>query len=241
MKVRLGFAVASQMEPDVLLIDEVLAVGDVGFKLKCFNAIGRLLENSAVILVSHAMPQIARVSTEILMMKRGQIYLKTDIIAKAIEEYYAEFESSKMQAIGKIVEIVSLNIYSENSKEENGVVCYDHDMILDLKLRLNQDIEQLSIGITFFDREQKNLASTRFQSFIHSEANAELKIAIPSIQFATGLYTVTFTFSEIFENQRTPHFLGRVDSFQEFKVKGATDFNQSSFILKSYLKDSLSS
>ena len=46
MKVRLGFAVAAQMEPDVLIIDEVLAVGDLGFVLKCFKTIDTILPNT---------------------------------------------------------------------------------------------------------------------------------------------------------------------------------------------------
>ena len=60
MKVRLGFAVAAQMEPDVLIIDEVLAVGDLGFVLKCFKKIDAILPNTAVIFVSHSMPMISR-------------------------------------------------------------------------------------------------------------------------------------------------------------------------------------
>ena len=48
MKVRLGFAVAAQMEPDILLIDEVLAVGDMGFVLKCLSTIDNLLEKYCV-------------------------------------------------------------------------------------------------------------------------------------------------------------------------------------------------
>ncbi|MCB0457989.1 MAG: ABC transporter ATP-binding protein, partial [Flavobacteriaceae bacterium] len=51
MKVRLGFAVAAQMEPDILLIDEVLAVGDLGFVLKCFKKIDSLLPNTAIVFV----------------------------------------------------------------------------------------------------------------------------------------------------------------------------------------------
>ena len=47
MKVRLGFAIASQMKPDVLIIDEVLAVGDTGFKIKCFNLI---TDNVAILM-----------------------------------------------------------------------------------------------------------------------------------------------------------------------------------------------
>ena len=72
MKMRLGFAVAAQMEPDVLLIDEVLAVGDVGFRAKCFNAMGGIAKNAAVVFVSHAMPQVARTASEILLLNKGK-------------------------------------------------------------------------------------------------------------------------------------------------------------------------
>ena len=51
MKVRLGFAIASQIQPDVLIIDEVLAVGDLGFILKCFKKIDEILPDTAVIFV----------------------------------------------------------------------------------------------------------------------------------------------------------------------------------------------
>ncbi|MBA4057225.1 MAG: ABC transporter ATP-binding protein, partial [Marivirga sp.] len=69
MKVRLGFAIAAQMEPDVLIIDEVLAVGDIGFVLKCFNVIDKLLENTCVIFVSHSMPMVSRICTELILME----------------------------------------------------------------------------------------------------------------------------------------------------------------------------
>jgi len=59
MRVRLGFSVAAQMEPDILLIDEVLAVGDLGFVVKCMNRIQQLLKSCAVIFVSHSMGQIS--------------------------------------------------------------------------------------------------------------------------------------------------------------------------------------
>ena len=72
MYMRLGFAIAAQMEPDVLLIDEVLAVGDVGFRAKCFNAIHNIMQKSAVIIVSHSMPQISRVCSDIMVMNHGK-------------------------------------------------------------------------------------------------------------------------------------------------------------------------
>lgn len=60
MKVRLGFSVAAHTEPDVLILDEVLAVGDAGFQIKSYNKMKEVMKNSAVIFVSHSMPQITR-------------------------------------------------------------------------------------------------------------------------------------------------------------------------------------
>ena len=72
MQVRLGFAIASQIEPEVLLIDEVLAVGDAGFRAKCYNRIDELRERCAVIFVSHAMAHVARLSQRSLVLQRGR-------------------------------------------------------------------------------------------------------------------------------------------------------------------------
>src|SRR5690606_7261810 len=73
MKVRLGFAVAAHLEPDILIIDEVLAVGDLGFVLKCFKKIDELLPKTAVIFVSHNMPMVSRICNEIILMDHGKV------------------------------------------------------------------------------------------------------------------------------------------------------------------------
>ncbi|MGB5830449.1 MAG: ABC transporter ATP-binding protein, partial [Thiohalocapsa sp.] len=72
MQVRLGFAVASQMKPDILLLDEVLAVGDIAFKMKSLNRVLDIMQSCAVIFVSHSMAQVSRVSTKILALKEGK-------------------------------------------------------------------------------------------------------------------------------------------------------------------------
>jgi lipopolysaccharide transport system ATP-binding protein len=73
MTVRLGFAIATVQKPDLLLLDEVLAVGDVGFRIKCYNYIGKLQGQSAVILVSHSMQQITHACSRVLLLNRGQV------------------------------------------------------------------------------------------------------------------------------------------------------------------------
>jgi lipopolysaccharide transport system ATP-binding protein len=71
MQVRLGFAVATALQPDVLLLDEVLAVGDAAFRAKCYERLARLRDQAAFVLVSHDADQIARVCSRVLVLERG--------------------------------------------------------------------------------------------------------------------------------------------------------------------------
>jgi lipopolysaccharide transport system ATP-binding protein len=73
MQVRLGFAVATALEPDVLLVDEVLAVGDVRFRWKCLERVKQLKDRGVcIILVSHNSADLMRTCTRGLVMQKGQ-------------------------------------------------------------------------------------------------------------------------------------------------------------------------
>lgn len=80
MQVRLGFAVALAMNPDILLLDEVLAVGDVAFQVKCFNALSRMRKNGIpFILVSHNMNNISRYCTKVIYLEHGKTKFYGDV------------------------------------------------------------------------------------------------------------------------------------------------------------------
>jgi lipopolysaccharide transport system ATP-binding protein len=88
MYVRLGFAIATKLKADIVLLDEILSVGDVRFQAKCFNAINDLLGNSSVIFVSHSMAQISRICSKIGYLNQGILELfekPADGINKYIE------------------------------------------------------------------------------------------------------------------------------------------------------------
>jgi lipopolysaccharide transport system ATP-binding protein len=88
MQVRLGFAVTTALDPDVLLLDEVLAVGDAAFRAKCYARIGKLREQAAVIFVSHSMEQVSRICGKTLCMDSGRVVHYGDV-ARGIETYAA--------------------------------------------------------------------------------------------------------------------------------------------------------
>jgi ABC-type polysaccharide/polyol phosphate transport system ATPase subunit len=74
MLVRLGFAIAANLDADIMLIDEVLAVGDIGFQAKCLRAIRQRIEAGAtLVLVSHAATAIERTCERVLVLQRGHV------------------------------------------------------------------------------------------------------------------------------------------------------------------------
>src|SRR5207302_2931843 len=74
MQVRLAFATAVQVDADILLIDEVLAVGDAAFQQKCFDELTRLRDSGRTMLfVTHDMGAIQRVCDRAMLLDRGRI------------------------------------------------------------------------------------------------------------------------------------------------------------------------
>ncbi|HUU43356.1 MAG TPA: ABC transporter ATP-binding protein [Planctomycetota bacterium] len=74
MVARLGFSVAVHLEPDVLLVDEVLAVGDQPFQQKCFRKMSEFLTNgTTVVFVSHSMDTVRRVCTRVAFLDAGRL------------------------------------------------------------------------------------------------------------------------------------------------------------------------
>lgn len=89
MTVRLGFSVAAHLEPDVLIIDEVLSVGDQAFQRKCMGMATRLgTQGRTVLVVSHNLAAIANMCSRAVMLDRGSL-IADDRPAKVIERYLA--------------------------------------------------------------------------------------------------------------------------------------------------------
>lgn len=93
MKARLGFAVASVVEPDVLLIDEVLAVGDAGFRQRCMTRIEQLVAgDTTVVVVSHNTAELERLCSRLILLERGIVIM--DGAVKDVLERYQQITAS---------------------------------------------------------------------------------------------------------------------------------------------------
>jgi lipopolysaccharide transport system ATP-binding protein len=110
MYIRLAFAVAAHLEPEILFVDEVLAVGDITFQKKCLGKMGDVARGGrTVVLVSHNIAAINALASRVLMMKDGSIVFDGPA-TEATARYYAE-------SLGQVQDGVRL---AERAREGNG-------------------------------------------------------------------------------------------------------------------------
>jgi lipopolysaccharide transport system ATP-binding protein len=98
MKARLGFAAAYYSNPDILLIDEVLGVGDEDFRVKSGNAMHeRIKSNQTVVVVSHALGTIKKLADRVLWMEKGKVKLvgPCDPVLEAYREFQTKLQAKK--------------------------------------------------------------------------------------------------------------------------------------------------
>lgn len=89
MKSRLGFSIATIVEPDVLILDEVLSVGDAKFKKKCEAKIQSMFDKGVTVLfVSHSLPQVKKICNKAILLEKGQLVANGNI--DEVSEIYEE-------------------------------------------------------------------------------------------------------------------------------------------------------
>ncbi|MDJ0729740.1 MAG: ABC transporter ATP-binding protein [Crocosphaera sp.] len=195
MKVRLGFAVAAQMEPDVLLLDEVLAVGDVGFRAKCFNSIYRMMENAAVVLVSHSMPQIARVCSDILVMDHGKSVFQGRDVATGINQFYSYFESEEVLISGSGEATIHSIDLESNGKMEIDTINYLDKASMHIEVSVDPKIEIFDVVINIVSQELQPVAycNSYFNQTHFTNSNTKMKISVDlgKINLSPGFYLIT--------------------------------------------------
>ncbi len=104
MQVRLGFAVAAHLEPDVLIVDEVLAVGDAAFQRKCLGTLSRTAEGGRTVLfVSHNLPAVRALCTRAIVLERGQKIYEGS--ADDAVEFYLSSRAEEVASAGSLEEL----------------------------------------------------------------------------------------------------------------------------------------
>ena len=199
MKVRLGFAVAAQMEPDVLIIDEVLAVGDLGFVLKCFKQIDEILPNTAIIFVSHSMPMVSRICNQIMLLEKGVSKIQGEFVSQAIDSYYTKFATNGSNIIfedGSLA-LIEVEILGVESVDGIPQIKWNKDISVKFKFE-NISLSQMpTFSLTIFDKEQRPVAvfhPNNLESDILFNTNSvECIVTHEKLQLSKGIYSINIS------------------------------------------------
>jgi len=235
MKVRLGFAIATQLEPDVLILDEILAVGDAGFRIKSFNKIAEIIKKTAVIFVSHSMPTVMRVCNHALFLKKGEILYFGENVNNAIEQYYQEFEGEQSRIeYNEGAEFEELKFNDKKIAIEDFVkIRYLETLSIEMKIKFKKDIESYYLSVVIIDKDLKIVGqffTNKFHQDIKPDNENSIKIEFPELQFMDGDYTITYFIAENIGNSFS--YLATYRNYTKLKMYGINASNYASIYLK---------
>ena len=198
MQVRLGFAVATTMNPDVLIIDEVLAVGDTAFKVRCYNRIKEILPKTAVIFVSHNMFDVSRICSQTLVMQKGQQKFLGSL-EDGVHEYNLcnDETEEKGHVIHKGSNIERVNVLACDSKSED----INTTAHVSLEVLSHRDEGKVRVRVLFFDETQ--VAVAEWDSDSHgveyhlSEGETKFMMDIEKIRLKSGRYRIVVIIADL--------------------------------------------
>ncbi|HET9406674.1 MAG TPA: polysaccharide ABC transporter ATP-binding protein [Candidatus Sulfotelmatobacter sp.] len=151
MHVRLGFSVAAHLDPDIVLLDEVLAVGDVAFQAKCLDRIAELRKSGrTIVFVSHDLASVYRICDRALLLDRGQVLMDgppRNVIDHYQKMAFADQGTSLTESDpAKPAECVSISFHGSDS----GPIRTGYPMIARLGYRASECIQDAVVRISFY-------------------------------------------------------------------------------------------
>jgi len=159
MQVRLAFSIAIRAETDILLLDEVLAVGDIAFQKKCYSYFEQLkAQGKTVVLVSHDMAAIEKYCTQAFLIHRGKIIDGGDPkeIASKYRLLNMEDISKKDSGVPELFGDVSINKVTINGKKEVNVKNNSELKVeVDLSVKKNKSAY---VAISIFSADDTHIA-----------------------------------------------------------------------------------
>lgn len=204
MRVRLGFAVAAHLNPEVLVIDEVLAVGDAGFQSRCIGKMSDIAGSGRTVLfVSHNMPAVKKLCPRSLLMVNGRVVMD-DESEPVIDAYLAQFESGAevMDVSGDAenrpgtgeARVTSVCLQSDSGEPKSTLKMGESASV---KLEIEPD-DDVVVWVQVVIKTYDDLVIARVSSRVTSDAtfslskneNASVNCRLRNLNLASGRYVV---------------------------------------------------
>lgn len=243
MYVRLGFAVAIHMDPDILLVDEVLAVGDEAFQDKCLQRIRHFQrEGRTIVLVTHAVDLMREMCDEAVLLDHGVIAAagRPSVVARTYRDLLAAehpLSEEEVHAAGT-VEIRDVALLNARGEPADEFVCGE-SMAVEVELFAHSFVPDPVFNVNIHDNSGQHIFGTntdwRWLTIDLDSGPARLRIDFPMLPMREGRFTLTVGVHSrdgqtiyAWRDRRTPFAMrsgtdepGRLFLACSFEVKGA--------------------
>jgi ABC-type polysaccharide/polyol phosphate transport system ATPase subunit len=189
MQMRLAFAVAAHLEPEILLVDEVLAVGDIEFQKKCLGKMQDISRSGrTIVFVSHQMGQIRRLCERVFWIDGGQIR-EEGPTGKVI----AAYESASLQPDANLLGdgrcFLSWSICGHDNILRDGL----RDVTFHCQVRLQEPVSQGHFGLKVFNDSGVLMVGWGIDNVDIGSGAQEILLRVPLLPLRPGAYSVIVT------------------------------------------------
>lgn len=223
MVVRLGFAVITQIKPELLITDEVLAVGDEGFQLKCLKWIDEYLQSGGtLLLVSHSIYHVQKLCKKAVWLEKGQVKMFGDVF-EVTQKYQESFVDANKLPSGISVNKNTYHIHDAHIEHDNQIVDeIDYGQSVKLVIKVytpDKVIPNICIGfVTHSGVPVYGTYSELYDTHPYFDDNglAVYEVKMQDLSLLPGLYEVRF-------HTMTPENIQMIDTFEKtLRVLGQT-------------------
>lgn len=207
MYVRLAFSVAAHLEPEILIIDEVLAVGDAEFQKKCLGKMEDVTKQGRTVLfVSHNMNAVESLCNRCILIKDGQVAADSTVMRDVIDQYLHggsgtnvfAWENQGSDFLNEYHSVMKLHAVSSSNKLISSSVPKNEPVSIITEGEIIQENDLLNMGIAVYDTAN-NLILTSFVKDMPqdawpklSEGTFKLSCTLPPHALNEGVYRVEF-------------------------------------------------
>lgn len=203
MYVRLAFSVAAHMEPDILIVDEVLAVGDAEFQKKCLGKMDEITKKDGrtILFVSHNLNAIKQLCTKTAVLKKGEVafFGNTEQALKTYDAAGAEINAINVKKITQRrgdgrVKLTGFRIEDMNNGKMQVVKSGENmQLVFMYECERPEEIRKLDVGFSIHRNGQliTELYSSRMGTYFSNlKKEGEVRFTLESIPLSGGIYTV---------------------------------------------------
>jgi ABC-2 type transport system ATP-binding protein len=222
MVVRLGFAIAANVEPDILIIDEVLAVGDASFQQRCFEKIEQFRHDGrTIVLVSHGLSQVEQLCNQVAWIEKGELKRLGDGY-DVVADYQGvthkatlrkdENEIGERWGTGEI-EITKVELL-DSSQAVGRLLKTGQDATIRVHYSAHQHIESPVVGVRITHLHGMNIwgTNTKRRAFFLPDVQGDghVDLNISQLPLLEGTYDLTVAISDLSEVHAYDHWEKRI-------------------------------